>query len=412
MDFIMKMSPTLKSIFWWTLAATAYFFVYAVNLGFPEKPYFDEIYQAQSALNLMHHEAYYSTHPPLGIFLMMLSMKIFGEHAWAWRLVSLVSGFGCLFFVHRLTWRLSGSARTAFFAAFLFFFEALSFTQARVALLNAPMLCLMLISAYFFLRHAYLGEWERGSAFFLSGLFFGLALATRWVALGVAAIFLIFAKKLWYEERNKMSLVKDIFLYFIATPLLVYLGIFSILPILKVCPWSWVFGFQKQMVDYNLHLKAGHLYGSEWWTWPFMIRPIWYFFERNQAGIQGILAIGNPAIFWAIPAAIGYVIYSQFKKASYLGWVLLVGFFTQWLQWAFVSRVKFFHYYYTAIPFAVMALALALESLWKQGVWGRWIVTASLLGVAGLFFYWYPLLNGLSCSEAFYQAHLWLETWV
>jgi dolichyl-phosphate-mannose-protein mannosyltransferase len=30
-----------------------------------------------------------------------------------------------------------------------------------------------------------------------------------------------------------------------------------------------------------------HTYQSDWWSWPLMIRPIWYFYEWDRARSAG-----------------------------------------------------------------------------------------------------------------------------
>jgi len=78
----------------------------------------------------------------------------------------------------------------------------------------------------------------------------------------------------------------------------------------------------------------------------------------------------------------------------------------------FIGRVQFFHFFYTAMPFVCMAVAVHLSDLWRQGRGGRVLVAAYLGLVAAMFFYWYPLLTGWPVSHAFFKQHMWFRSWI
>ncbi len=53
---------------------------------------------------------------------------------------------------------------------------------------------------------------------------------------------------------------------------------------------------------YNYHstLTATHPYTSEWYTWPIMWKPVWYYVAEYSDGLrETISGIGNPAIWGA-----------------------------------------------------------------------------------------------------------------
>jgi dolichyl-phosphate-mannose--protein O-mannosyl transferase len=143
-----------------------------------------------------------------------------------------------------------------------------------------------------------------------------------------------------------------------------------------------------------------------------LIRPIWYFFERRNELVYGILCIGNPAVYWVGPFAMSYVLFKWLEKHTFQYTFILAGFFSQWLPWLLPKRVEFFHYFYAAIPFEFMAIALLLQRFWQIPKVGKWIVACYLLAVAGMFIYWYPLYTGLPISEASYRNHLWFKAWI
>ena len=397
----------------WTIAVLAFLAIYGSNLQFPHTLYYDEVYQVKTAQQITQLSGYTETsHPPFAMLLMAGSILIFGDHSWAWRLPSLLSGLGSVLLVFAITRRFSKNNRLAFFAAFIFFFDGLSFTQARIGMLNATTLFFMLLSVWCLL-HLEDNSWPMKKALFLSGISFGLAAASRWVGFSIAPLLGIFLWRSLQKSENKSVWFKDFFLYFKLPVVCAYFAPFLIFPFLKGYDWHALWTTQTHMLRYHLTLTEGHTYGSEWWSWQMMTRPIWYFFERSADGVRGILCIGNPMVFWVLPLAVVYAIYAKVdKKGMWFAQFALAGLLTLWLPWAFVSRVKFFHYFYTALPFGAMLLAIGLEKLWSQGSWGRWVVISYLVGVAALFFYWYPLLNGLPISSSYYERHLWFKSWV
>ncbi len=413
-----------KQIFLWTAAILIYLGLYGTRLSFPPVPYFDEVYEVKTARLLIGPGGYDSIHPPLGHMIRAISIRVLGDQPWVWRFPSLLAGLGCLIVLYALTKKLTSSSLAAFFAAFLFGLDGLPFTMARIGTLNSMMLFLMLLSLLCFIQYALTKEWSRRKAFLLSGLFLGLAVATRWVACGLIFIYGILYIKILKEEKNKIPLLVDTFLFMVVLPIVVYFGVFALMTSFFSLDglgfdWDWIWDFQLSQINYNVNLKEGHGYSSNWWTWPLMLRPVWYFFIRKAdfilsgySRIEGILCIGNPFIFWLIPCGIGYLVWNFFKKASWVAGFVLAGFFTQWLPWAFVSRVKFFHYFYTVLPFVVIALAIGLEKLWSKGKWGRVTVIAYLILVVGMFAYWYPLLSGLPISNAAFKQHLWFKSWI
>lgn len=401
---------------WFFFFALFYLILYGYNLGQPNEMYYDEVYQVKTAQRMLSLGSYdQTTHPPLGIILIAASLKIFGFYTWASRIPSLLAGLGCLWALFEITQRFTRSKRAATLAVMLMTFDCISFTQARIGMLNATMLCFVLVAILFLMKHTTTNEWSRRRAFIWSGIFFGAALSTRWVAMTAAPVLGVLWIQSFAQSEDKKNFLKDTLVYLLGFGVLAYLAPFIIFPFLEGFSWKSIIQFHFAMWKYNITLKAGHNYASDWWTWPFMSRPIWYSFFRAGEGawpIQGILCIGNPLIFWLIPMTMGYAIYQFWKERTVLWIFILVGFFSQWLPWAFVSRVKFFHYFQTALPFLCIAMAVGLDWLYESGREGRWVVIGYLAAATIMFFYWLPLLNNFPISEMYYQGHLWFRSWV
>ena len=61
--------------------------------------------------------------------------------------------------------------------------------------------------------------------------------------------------------------------------------------------WADFVELHRQMVRFNLHLRATHTYASIAPGWIVDYRPVWYFFEGKKV-YHGVIAIGNPFLWW------------------------------------------------------------------------------------------------------------------
>ena len=388
--------------------------VYGYRIYFPAAPYFDETYYVSFSRELLsgHYAQSLTSHPPLWNLLNAFAMKILGDYSWAWRMVSLVSGFLVLTVLYPLTKQITRSANVAWLAVFIMTFDCISLTQARVAMMNSTMLLFILLSLLFML---YSIEEEKISEklLFVSGIFFGLALSTKYLALNLALFFApLLSYRITKQNQGRLKILLPLGFYLILVPILIFIISQLFIPFLKDRSFDDIWKILNYNLHYHLTTKQTHLYMSPWWTWPLMPRPIWFFFKADLGSMYGILCIGNPAVFWAIPLAMAYALWGFFKGRSSGAGLILLGFLTQWLCYMLIGRLKFFHYFYTAMPFVAMAIAYLLNDLWQKGKIGRMIVTLYLLLVAGMFVYWYPLLTGFPISEKFYSNHMWFRSWI
>lgn len=391
--------------------------LYGYRLYFPAERYFDEVYHVRRAAQFALEHKYkhnMTTHPPLWHFFSSAWISLYGNYSWVWRIQSAICGLFVVFLVYIISVRIFNNRFLAFLTAFLFTFDGMSITQARIGMLNTMMFMFVLLSLFCFLQFFLDEKWPRKKAFLWAGIFWGMALVTRMVASYLIIIYVVaIGVYLFKSKKDYMPTIRDSLLYLILVPIIIYFGIHLFISFYYNN--SWADFWQHQRYAYkSLVLKKGHNYGSPWWSWPFMTRPIWYFYGHNkETGIvEGILCIGNQAIFWIIPISIGYVIWKFTQRRSWAHGLILLGFFGNWLPWAFVTRVKFFHFFYTAMPFACMSIAVLLSRIWQMKKWGRIIVTLYLILVVGLFIYWYPLLTGFPISHEYYKHHMWFRSWI
>jgi len=181
------------------------------RLGTPGGFYFDEVYDAFTAREILHGNgaawefraaapqgfAFEWVEPALHELLMAGGMLFFGDtSAIGWRFFGALFGVGSIVFVYLLGKRLFKSEVVALSAAFLMTFESLGFVQSRLATNDIYLLFFSLGSLYFLVSDRYL----------LSGLFLGAALATKWSVLLIAFPFAVyFTYQFLQTERGPLG---------------------------------------------------------------------------------------------------------------------------------------------------------------------------------------------------------------
>lgn len=418
--------------------------LYCYRITEPSVAYFDEHYFVPTARGLLNGEGLGEiTHPPLGKLITLFFIWLCGDAPSSWRIGSAICGALSVTYVFRLTQLLSGQLFASLLAAILFLCDGLAFTQARIGLLNAPALMLSLAALF----TAYEGRskiWAsqnkdaaevstRASSirilfthYALAGALFGLALSTKWSA---AALLPILIGSLFIRPHRAASSS-----YFNRATLAAIVALLSctiafyLLPFIAIKPLFGTFwgGFMKYnelaFKHHTIDAITPFRYSSPWWSWPLLLRPIWYGFERLSDGsgmIRGILCIGNPVVFLAILAAIlssmtaaGVSLLARRPQLCSQGSLLmLVCYLVNWLPWAFATRMTMFHYLYPAIPFGCILSALTLSQISSKRI--RYsLMTILLLSAIGMFAIWYPLLSALPISEELWKMLMWNRGWV
>src|SRR5438552_6653365 len=92
---------------------------------------------------------------------------------------------------------------------------------------------------------------------------------------------------------------------FVFIPAMVYLA--SFVPLYGLSfPDIWE-AQRKIFSDNTTTAIAGHTYMSAWPSWPFLVRPVWYLFDKiGEDRIEAVVFLVNPLILW--PALIAVAI--------------------------------------------------------------------------------------------------------
>jgi dolichyl-phosphate-mannose--protein O-mannosyl transferase len=168
---------------------------------------------------------------------------------------------------------------------------------------------------------------------------------------------------------------------------------------------------QQEMYALQTQVLAKHTYQSDWWSWPLMIRPIWYFYEWDQGAQRGVLLIGNPVIMWGGLLAVLACLWAGFREKAHrplalaFVWIASLGIYV-----VIPKSIGFYYYYHLSGIFLCLVLAAAFHHFDRGRDKGReeWFVFAALVA----FVYFYPILaaSALPDPQGF-RKWMWLPTW-
>lgn len=416
----------------------------------PDKPsfmnstYFDEIYHARTAFEHLHKiEPYESTHPPLGKVLIALGISLFGMTGFGWRIVGTLFGAAMIPAMYVFGKRMFGKRFPAFCSAFLMMFDFMHFAQTRIATIDVYVTFFVILMFYFmydyFMNKSYMTGFRQSlKPLFLCGLFFGLGIASKWIALyGAAGLALLFAvaklnetmdyRILSFSKREKPAWYSRFLPWHIGGTVLACMIFFILIPIglyiLSYIPFMQVPGpghglgdlwpYQVHMYNYHKNLHATHSFASPWWQWPFMIRPLWFYSGSGlPAGTAStMVTMGNPAVWWAGIVAVVSAAWIGFKKKDKRILLILVAIAAQYLPWVLVPRIAFIYHYFSIVPFVILAIVYVLTHWMAKYAKAKYWVYAYLALALLLFAWFYPALSGLEVSWDYISHLRWFPTW-
>ncbi|MBQ3575071.1 MAG: phospholipid carrier-dependent glycosyltransferase, partial [Clostridia bacterium] len=406
--------------------------------------YFDEIYHARTAYEMLHGESVYEwTHPPLGKTLMMLGIEIFGMTPFGWRFMGTLVGVLMLPLMFLMTKQLTKSTKLSFIAMCLMALDSMHFTQTRIATIDSYAVFWIMLMYFFMFRYMQM-DWNRVSfartlvPLGLCGVTMGVAWATKWIgiygSIGLAAIFFwtLFTNARDFEG-SRGACIGRIFGtigfcigFFVIIPLLIYY--FSYYPQLRyesVASFAdmfkprWVkrvIQLQEGMLSYHAGLGGDtHYFRSDWFEWPVIWWPMWYYSGNSYLPsdmISSISCMGNPAVWWTGLIALVFVlIAAAWRRKSPRNYIaVLIGFASQFLPWVLVPRSTFIYHYFASVPFIILCTALMIGWIYRRSkTAGTWVSCGLLTTALVLFAAFYPLESGLPVARRYAEYLRWFK---
>jgi dolichyl-phosphate-mannose--protein O-mannosyl transferase len=273
----------------------------------------------------------------------------------------------------------------------------------------------------------------------LTGIFGGLAISIKWTGASFLAIPVLMEIIPALRHLDYGKILK-IAVFLGAVPLLIYFSFFIIhFEILantgeganfhtpefqktligndyqndaSVEPMGMIKKFTElnvEMYTANQRLDATHPYSSQWYTWPFMSRSIYYW--NGSGGDAKIYFLGNPVVWWvssvAMMSFLSFLLFWQIRPDK-TNLILLAGYAINILPFVGVKRVMFLYHYLTALVFAVIILVYLIDRYESKR---RLIFGIIVISALAAFIYFAPLSYGLPIGEEKLNSRLWFESW-
>lgn len=411
--------------------------------------YFDEIYHARTAYEMIHKlYCYENTHPPLGKFIMSIGIRIFGMCPFGWRFMGTLFGVLMLPVIYNFGKKFFKETWISAVTTVLFAFDFMHFVQTRIATIDVFVTLFIMLSYYFmycYSRYSFY-DTDLKKTFIplgLCGIMMGFGWAAKWTGIyssaGLAIIFFalmiqrfreyIYASKAPEEKSGDIAhshilgcfhknLIKTLLfccVFFVVIPALIY--ILSYIPFNDGTDRNLitkVIEAQKTMYNYHSNLDATHPYSSKWWQWPIMYRPMWYYSSVVSDTVrEGISAFGNPLVWWAGIPAFLFMLYRVIWKRDGKAAFLSVGYLAQYAPWFLVTRVVFIYHYFPSVPFITVMIGYTMYSICKEHPKRRKWMYVYAAAAVGLFILFYPVLSGAPTTISYAEHWLkWFNSWV
>jgi dolichyl-phosphate-mannose-protein mannosyltransferase len=356
----------------------------------PDKFVFDEVHYVPAARQMLApvlpSPILNPMHPPLAKQLIALSIRTFGDGPLGWRYPGVLFGSLAIVAIYLCGLALFGSQSPAVATALLAFFNQMLFVQSRIAMLDIFALAFGLFGVAAFMY----GFRQRRPhlPFALAGLAFGLAAACKWSGLFPLAVCIVIVAVIRLMQNWRTQFADDKaedwyrpelwpdFRYthfagcFLLVPALVYLA--SFIPLYGLSIPDILEAQRRIFGDNTTTAIAGHTYMSAWPSWPFLVRPVWYLFDKiGDDRISAVVFLGNPLVLWPALPALGVCLRDWIVARRADAFLILSFYFGPYLAWALLPRTLGFLYYY--LPSATLA-SLALVYVARRGNSPRWLL--------------------------------------
>ena len=368
-----------------------------------------------------------------------------GFNTFGWRIAACIFGTLCIPMMYLFARRLWPNRLFAIAAATLVCFDGMFFIQSRIGMIDIFPIFFILLAYFLFMVHIQSSTFNASMASLVAlGVVLGIGIAAKWIVLAAWASigFLLVARVLLrslnfelgvpgrplavWRRGGGHAIPGDVFWpsYFsvaivalIIIPLAVY--VISWYPFFARGQFhnlTDLWNYQVWSYTYHHTLTATHPYGSRPWSWPLLSRPVLYYAEYTNLGIdrftgQPLISrmsnLGNPWIWWTSLPCLVSLPYFIVRHRSFPALVILLGFITQYLPWWPITRVLFMYHMFGGLIFMVLALAFVLTYLAeKLPPPNREFLVAGFLAMAVVFFaYFYPVWTGAPISQsAWFQS--------
>ena len=348
-----------------------------------------------------------------------------GRLALSWRLPGVIAGALLAFVVVLLASRLFRSRVIPALVGIAIVLDGSMFAQARIGM-NDVYVALFIVAGWYFIVAAHKPRLSSRGDLLIAGVLLGLGAASKWAAFYTLAGVLVasLAVTIYAYQAGRAGKggpldlfarkglnAAFLFVAFAIIPVGIYLASYLHWFGGNTAPYGWnLWELTQQMYWYHSGLTSPHPAASPWWSWPLVLKPVYWYFGQSDGGNNAyIYDAGNIVLFWAaIPASVWCAVAAIRARSVLLGFVVFA-MLAQYVAWIPISRVLFFYHFFTALPFYLLALACGLAYLWETGRSRR--VVVYIAAAAAAFVYFYPFVSALPVPGSQAAMFFILPTW-
>ena len=403
-----------------------------VNLGSIKSFIFDEVYYVDGARDLLAYgvevagsKSEFVVHPPVGKWMIAVGIQLFGDNPTGWRISSAVVGSLMILVIGLIAQRLFRNPLLTGLASALAAIDGMALVHSRTALLDNFLAFFILLATYFFIRRNY----------WLTGLFLGIALSTKWSALYFIAVFGLIALYRAFSHHTGRALIRptiERFTQFGLIPVTVYLTSWSGWFLsdrgwgrgYSSNPLKSFYYYHQQILGFHTGLTEKHTYEANPWSWLFMGRPTSFFYESpsgcgSKSCSQEIIALGTPLLWWLAIAALALVIGMWLRSMVTRHFdpaitIIVAGISAGYLPWFFFQERTVFTFYAIVFqPFLILALVYAVRAIllrFKKS--GEAIVATLFILIFLNFVYFLPIYLGDVITYEAWRSRMWFPSWI
>ena len=347
------------------------------DLGTPAEIVFDEVYFVEQGRNYISGKDFMDPHPPIAKLGIAAGIEMLGDKPVGWRLVNAIVGTALVPLMYLLARGLFLSPIAAGIAGLLAAIDGLLIVDSRIAVIDIHYVTWAVAAYALLVRMVRAGQLQNLPRLVALGVLIGLSVGAKLYIPFFSFLLVLATIALCGRQAARAARVPV--LPWIARPILVVGSVASLVYVLSFAPhflWGWwhspldLFKYITIKVpEYQAAVKTmTHPYSSKWWTWPLMMRPVWYFWKdpgEIPGTVSGIWGAGNPTIWWAsVPALLLAAWVAVRERQPALAFVV-AGWLIHIAPWVWIPRTLFLYHYLPSLLFALLALAWMLDRLWR-----------------------------------------------
>lgn len=347
------------------------------DLGRPPEIVFDEVYFVEQGRNYIAGKDFMDPHPPIAKLGIAAGIKLLGDQPTGWRIVNAVVGTMLVPLMYGLARALFLSPIAAAAAGLLATIDGLLIVDSRIAVIDIHYVTWAVAAYLLLVRMIRAGRLQDVPRLVALGVLIGLSVGAKLYIPFFSFLLVLGTIAICGRQAALASRVP--WIPFVARPIFVVGAVASVVYVLSFLPhflWGWwhspldLFKYITIKVpEYQEAVKTmTHPYSSKWWTWPLMMRPVWYFWKdpTEVAGtVAGIWGAGNPTIWWASVPALLLAAWVAVRERQPAAAFVVAGWLIHVAPWVWIPRTLFLYHYLPSLLFALLALAWMLDRLWR-----------------------------------------------